>query len=412
MYELTNSKFERFMWKCIIVCLISFVIVIFTEQYSYGILFGNNIELSNKSSVPHDADIHVVGNNVYVVWSDNSTGNGDIYFKRSMDNGTIFAIASNIAKNNGSSISPQIAAVGNNVYVVWSDNSTGNGDIYFKRSMDNGDNFDRRKFVIKNNGSSISPQIAAVGNNVYVVWSDNSTGNGDIYFKRSMDNGDNFDRRKFVSKNNGSSILPQIAAVGNNLYVVWSDNSTGNGEIHFRGSTDNGTNFKTKNLSNNPGSSSEPRIVAYQNNVFVVWSDDSTGNGDIYMKISTDNANSFSTTKKLSRNNGSSISPQIAAVGNNVYVVWSDNSTGNGDIYFKRSMDNGDNFRRIENLSKDQTRSSAPDINVLGKSNVYIVWVDTNLNKKTILFRASGDNGTRFDKVVSLTKDVLFSSLL
>ena len=48
--------------------------------------------------------------------------------------------------------------VGNNVYVVWSDNSTGNGDIYFKRSMDNGD-IDRRKFVIKNNGSSISPQI-------------------------------------------------------------------------------------------------------------------------------------------------------------------------------------------------------------------------------------------------------------
>jgi hypothetical protein len=359
LYELTNSKFERFMWKCIILCLISFVIVIFTEQYSYGLLFGNNIELSNKSSVPHDADIQVVGNNVYVVWSDNSTGNGDIYFKRSMDNGTKFAIASNIAKNNG---------------------------------------------------SSISPQIAAVGNNVYVVWSDNSTGNGDIYFKRSMDNGDNFDRRKFVSKNNGSSISPQIAAVGNNVYVVWSDNSTGNGEIRFRGSMDNGTNFKTKNLSNNPGTSSEPRIVTYQNNVFVVWSDNSTGNGDIYMKISTDNANSFSTTKKLSRNNGSSISPRIAAVGNNVYVVWSDNSTGNGDIYFKRSMDNGDNFRRIENLSKDQTRSSAPDINVLGKSNVYIFWVDTNLNKKTILFRASGDNGTRFDKVVSLTKDVLFSS--
>ena len=96
----------------------------------------------------------------------------------------------------------------------------------------------------------------------------------------------------------------------------------------------------------------------------------------------------FRPTKKLSRNNGSSISPQIAAVGNNVYVVWSDNSTGNGDIYFKRSMDNGDNFRRIEYLSKDQTKSSAPDIKVLGKSNVYIVWVDTDLNKKTILFRA------------------------
>ena len=57
-------------------------------------------------------------------------------------------------------------------------------------------------------------------------------------------------------------------------------------------------------------------------------------------------------------------------------------------------------------------RSSAPDIKVLGKSNVYIVWVDTDLNKKTIFVRASGDNGTRFDKVVSLTKDVLFSTIM
>ena len=86
----------------------------------------------------------------------------------------------------------------------------------------------------------------------------------------------------------------KLLGVGNNVYVVWSDNSTGNGEIHFRGSTGYIRHISKPKISAiNPGDTSEPRIVAYQNNVFVVWSDDSTGNGDIYMKISTDNANDF-----------------------------------------------------------------------------------------------------------------------
>ena len=48
----------------------------------------------------------------------------------------------------------------------------------------------------------------------------------------------------------------------------------------------------------------------------------------------------------LARNNGTSIDSEIIAAGENLYAVWTDNSTGNGDIYFKRIEDNG--------LSEDQ----------------------------------------------------------
>ena len=48
-----------------------------------------------------------------------------------------------------------------------------------------------------------------------------------------------------------------------------------------------------QNLSNNPGNSTDAQITLYQNNVYVVWTDDTTGNGDIYYKRSVDNGTSF-----------------------------------------------------------------------------------------------------------------------
>src|ERR671920_351221 len=93
------------------------------------------------------------------------------------------------------------------------------------------------------------------------------------------------------------------------------------------------------NLSNNTGFSSTPQITAFGANVYVVWRDNSSGKDQIYFKRSSDNGNSFYPTEDLSNNNGSSTNPQITANGNNVYTVWSDTTTGNGDIYFKSSID-------------------------------------------------------------------------
>ena len=85
----------------------------------------------------------------------------------------------------------------------------------------------------------------------------------------------------------------------------------------------------------------------------MVWEDATTGNGDIYFKKSVDNGTSFGNIENLSNNTSFSDSFHMAISGSNVYVVWTDNATGNGDIYFKKSMDNGTSFSNIENLSND-----------------------------------------------------------
>src|ERR687895_1216516 len=115
----------------------------------------------------------------------------------------------------------------------------------------------------------------------------------------------------------------------------------------------------SQTLSNTPGNSTDPKIGLHNNNVYVVWSDDSTGNGDIYFKRSVDNGTTFGSLENLSNTPGNSTDPKIGLHDNNVYVVWSDDSTGNGDIYFKRSVDNETTFDSTNNISKNNSGTSS-----------------------------------------------------
>ena len=338
-----------------------------TSQLSKPVNISNNTANSYSPELAVSEDENLVGNDsVHVVWTDNSTGNGDIYFKRSADNGTSFGGTQNLSNNPGNSTAAQIAVYQDNVYVVWEDATTGNGDIYFKKSMDNGTSFGNIENLSNNTSFSDSFHIAISGSNVYVVWTDDATGNGDIYFKKSMDNGTSFGNIENLSNDNGKSYGARIVVSGNNVYVVWNDGSTGKGDIYFKRSADNGTSFSsTQNLSNNPGNSTAAQIAFYQDNVYVVWEDATTGNGDIYFKASLDNGTKFSGQKVLAKNNGSSFNPQLAVSQNNIiYGVWQDNTqydrsknatsdTKSVDILYRVSLDSGRNFTTRNTIGKD-----------------------------------------------------------
>jgi hypothetical protein len=370
--------------------------------------FANNVAISNSQKSSEQA-ISAYANNVYVVWRDESTGNGDIYFRKSTNYGNNFAPTELLSNNTGSSSQVKIASDGNNVYVVWRDETTGNGDIYFKKSNDSGSSFEKRVFLYKSIGSSSEPQISSNGNNVYVVWRDETTGNGDIYFKKSNDSGSSFEKRKYLFQSNGSSSEPQISSNGNNVYVVWRDETTGNGDIYFRKSSDYGKNFeRTFQLSNSAGSSSEPQISSNGNNVYVVWRDETTGNGDIYFRASDDSGEHFRGVKNLAINSGSSSEPQISSNGNNVYVVWRDETTGNGDIYFRKGSDYGKNFEDREKLSDDDASSAEVQMSTY-QNNLYFIWTQSTFNNTKIFFDSSRNFGSDFYNEVDLSRNVTLS---
>lgn len=99
--------------------------------------------------------------------------------------------------------------------------------------------------------------------------------------------------------------LAPIAASSNNVYISWWTNKTGDLEIMFRASADNGQTFGPKiNLSNSPRVDSvDASIAASENNVYVSWRErtNQTSN-DPVMRVSNDNGQTFGPILKLASN--------------------------------------------------------------------------------------------------------------
>jgi hypothetical protein len=99
-------------------------------------------------------------------------------------------------------------------------------------------------------------------------------------------------------------LLVPIAISGDNIYVAWSTNKTGNYEVMFRASTDGGATFTDKiNLSNSiEAESQDVQIAADDNNVIVTWWERNSTSNEPVIAISTDTGTTFGSIMKLAAN--------------------------------------------------------------------------------------------------------------
>jgi hypothetical protein len=425
------SRFCRQKKSCYILSITTAIIILFlfidytllSPQPTYAQSFSNLTNLSNNTGFSSNPQITTFGSNIYVVWRDNSSGNDDIYFTSSVDNGTTFNDIENLSNNDGRSDKPQIAAVGVNVYVVWRDNSSGKDQIYFKRSSDTGNSFNTTENLSNTNGSSTDPQIAATGNNAYIVWSDTTTGNGDIYFKSSTNNGISFSFPKNLSTNlDGQALFPQVKAIGNNVYVVWQDETPDKGRIRFRASNDNGNDFSiTRVLSQeNEVNANSPQLSISESAIYVIWEDNSrSGNNssknfDLLFRVGTDGGSTFTNTKILTKNPGGSFDPHTATSRENMYAVWEDNTAGddtsiNWEVRFRGVLSNGENTTDTKILSENIGEVADFAQIAASESNLYVVWSDlfirTYPGMFEIFFTFSKDEGRNFSQAVNLSSN-------
>jgi hypothetical protein len=336
--------------------------------------------LTDTSGTSMFPAIVVNGSNIYVVWQDQTPGNYEIYFKRSIDGGGTWSANKRLTNTAGFSVGPAIAVYGSNIYVVWQDDTPAPGypEIYFKRSIDGGGTWSANKRLTNNAGISNYPAIAAEGSNIYVVWEDRTPGNPEIYFKRSVDGGATWAAAKRLTNSAGNSSSPGIAVDASNIYVVWTywTFTAGNDEIYFKRSIDGGATWSAnKRLTNNAGISNYPAIAAEGSNIYVVWKDETPENDEIYFKRSVDGGATWAANKRLTNNAGISNYPTIATDILNIYVVWHDNTAGNYEIYFKRSVDGGATWAANKRLTNNAGISNYPAIAAEG-SNIYVVWED------------------------------------
>jgi hypothetical protein len=120
------------------------------------------------------------------------------------------------------------------VHVVWFDNRDYNNELYYKRSIDGGVNWEEDVRLTYDTSNSSYPSVAVSGSTVHVVWIDTREGNYEIYYKHSIDAGVNWGAETRLTNNNAYSTGSSISVSGSVAHVVWEDNRDGNYEIYYK----------------------------------------------------------------------------------------------------------------------------------------------------------------------------------
>ncbi|MGZ5509410.1 MAG: sialidase family protein [Nitrososphaeraceae archaeon] len=354
--------------------------------------------------------------------------------------GYTFSNITNITNNKHDSVYAQIAAIDNNVYVVWQESITTNSketnyEIYLKKSEDQGNTFSKPINLSNNSGFSEHPQIAVSKNGIFIIWADNTNSNNtEIMFTKSLDNGTTFGEVKNLSNDSKNSNNPEISVSDENVYVVWQDidqtyshsnkenliDKETSSNIMFIGSMDNGNTFNDQIELTNNTYDSYPKVNSYQNYVYVVWnsedkssSKDSKDSGLFFIR-SSDNGESFQNTIRLVYNNfGES---QISVLGNKVVIVWGGLHSKNiNDIYFVKSDDNGDTFTDPyiipQKVTKPKDNNYSDKINnpsnveIANNDHSYTVWQDLISEKNQDIFIANIKNDRESNNIINLSNN-------
>jgi hypothetical protein len=94
----------------------------------------------------------------------------------------------------------------------------------------------------------------------------------------------------------------------------------------------------------------------------------------------------------------------IVTSGDNVYVVWSSNKTGNDEVMFKASTDSGKTFGDKMNLSNSSNSDSQDAQVAASDNNVYVSWWERNATSNEPVLRVSNDSGKTFGEKIMLSK--------
>jgi hypothetical protein len=373
------------------------------DNNSLPIVFENATNLTNNPMDSVYGQVAAWNSNVYLLWQDSipsDHANYDIFMKNSNDNGTTFGSSVNLSNNSGFSEHPQIAAYDNNVYAIWADDTSGNREVLFTRSVDNGTSFDKIKNLSNNTSDSFNQEIAVFGDTVYVVWLDQSDEDDEtnILLKASGDGGETFGRTVNISSNANQETFPKVAAFEGSVYIAWNtvDNlldERDNEGLFFVRSLDGGNTFDNIIKLNHENDFGELQIAAFDETVYVA----SGGlpsvdvNGVLFTK-SNDGGRSFSEPVTIDENGRfvNSLNVEVSAYDEQFsYVAAQVSVSGNEEILLLEMT--GNNSTKVLNLSNNPKISECPSIAIEG-DNIYVVWEDMTPGNHEILY-AKGTRG-------------------
>jgi hypothetical protein len=324
---------------------------------SGGVVRGDNFLINDdgNGAVQLDPDVSSDWYGYYhVVWQDYRNGaypfGPDVYYQR-LDSAGRTAGNSNVSTElpDSSHQSPAIGTSGwGKSTIAWDDLRNRNWDIFTQSLNADGSPAGQNRRVNDDNSISAQhePNVAVAPDGWFVaVWYDNRSGNDDIYLQKFDSSGLPVGGNLRVNDDGGTTKqkFPCVAIGGmGTIFVIWTDWRNGvypaNSDIYAQ-RLDADLNRLGRNvLVNTDGraaSQRNPRVAADRiGNACIVWSDSTNTDWDIagQMIDYTGVMRGLNFSVNVDRP-GRQLHPDVALDGLFAYFVWTDDRSGNYDIY-------------------------------------------------------------------------------
>jgi hypothetical protein len=397
-----------------LICLVVLIcmVVPFANAQWDDVVRMTNADGFSLTSFSNQNNIAVNGNVVHTVYYDqrgaeppfNPSTGYDVYYTRSDDNGTSFSTEVKLAAG----INPSIAVNGSVVHVVYDATRNGSREVYYMSSGDNGDTWSDEVNLTTGVSMQTLPSVAVSGSNVYVAWNDNSFGNEEISFIRSVNGGSSWSARVRISNTSGQSNRQCIAANGSLVYIIYRDLVGTNWTLKFSKSINSGQSFSSSvEISAKVGKNvngivkENPALAVSGKYLTVVFSELSGGMQRLRYITSNNEGTKWSGESQLvaSSNTNLIYMPSLAATGSTFHLSY---AWGSGYIYYNKSTNNGTAWGSPTPITPNGFHVR-PNIGVSGNT-VHIIYYNNahyfappdSLSNTEIWYRrnVNGGNGT------------------
>jgi hypothetical protein len=275
--------------------------------------------------------------------------------------------------------------------------------------------FDTHYTYLKNISSIkilANPYFQWAKNNSYIVWlkgyaTENvSSGYSKVKLRISADNGESFNKISTISNDNYKNKFSHDVKLAIPIKIDGYDESKNNITLY----NSRIYTSKIENISNGVGLAANPQIAVVKDNIFIIWSDKSSGAYNLFLIKSADSGNTFGNPLRLTLDNRNSLNQHIATSGNKLYLVWQKEGDlpKSAYIMLKKGFSNATTFEPTVNLSNATSYSSDPQIAVSG-SKVYVVWddsrpIETSIKNNEISIRQIGNDESGSEGIFNIYK--------
>ncbi|MEZ6013838.1 MAG: sialidase family protein [Planctomycetota bacterium] len=405
------------------------------------------------------ATVVSAGNGVFhAAWADQfgtTSSTQDIYFASSSDNGLTWSTPVRVdlgdAPNQTDSDQVHMVVTASGVIVVaWEEKRDGvaNGasateDLFYNRSTDGGLTWMATSLPLNSGtaGAHVTSDIdlaflAVDGESIHATWEEDSVaglgGAEEVWYTRSADAGETWTTPVIMNETPGVRDMdePRVTAQGGLVLVYWVDDfgsASTSDDLYLARSTDGGVTFSTPVAieSDLSGNVDEPRAAIDGDLVIITYTEnfttDTAGEG-VVATVSTDGGATWLPEVVLSPQmyqvaNADADTPFVAVNGDNIYVVYEEDSQdrlagGAGDsggnvCYLARSNDRGATWAVDLDLEAGRI-SNRPRI--VANDEIVVIYKEYNANGSNVpVFAWSVDQGVTwspFTQVAGAGPDV------